>query len=583
MNEVKDGSCRSTLLIIEDEPDLCATFCRYFKHLKYNVLTAHDGCKGVELFGQAHPDLVLTDLRLPGMDGLQVLARIRQESRDTPVIIVSGKGEIDDVIEALRMGAWNYLSKPLESLLVLGHAVERALEHARLIQEHREALEHKLERLSLYDTLTGLPNRVFFLDRLAHELAIARRNKQQFALMIIDLDRFKWVNDTLGHIVGDDLLRVMSSRLRQCVRDSDRIARLGGDEFTIILDNVIHPENVASLAQKLIGVIREPVVLQGQPLHMGASVGIATFPSDAMDLEDLIKHAEMAMYQAKETGRNTFCFASQELHAKAAERIALENELYQALDRQELTAFYQPKLDLDRTRLCGAEALVRWIKPDGSVITPARFVPLAEETGLILPIGKSMLLAACHATAHWLADWDLPFKMAVNLSSREFQQPGLVERIREVLQESGVAAEHIEIEITESMVMGHVEKAVEVMKAIRDLGITLAMDDFGTGYSSLGYLKRFPLNTLKIDQSFVRDLSGELRDGAIVDAILAMAHSLQLSVVAEGVETVEQFTYLCSRGCEMAQGYLIGRPMSQEQFGRLITEKWEPKIPGCKK
>ncbi|MBF0417363.1 MAG: EAL domain-containing protein [Magnetococcales bacterium] len=440
----------------------------------------------------------------------------------------------------------------------------------------QKAVENKLERLAFYDALTGLPNRMFFRERLAQDIMLAKRQKNKLAVMFIDLDRFKWVNDTLGHEAGDGLLKEISHRLKGCVRESDTVARMGGDEFTIILTNLNTTDHVAAVAQKIISSVREPVQLLGQNVYVGASVGISMFPVDSSNMETLIKHADMAMYQAKEAGRNTFRFASSDVHTKAFDRISMEDDLYKALDRQELVPYYQPKWDLIRQCLCGAEALVRWIKPDGKLVNPGQFIPLAEETGLILPIGKRILETATSDTASWThGKGNCPFKMAVNLSSREFQQADLLEQVRDVLAKTGLSPERLEIEITESMVMGNVEKAIEIMNRLRDLGISLAMDDFGTGYSSLGYLKRFPLSTLKIDQSFVRDLPASEGDGAIVEAILSMAKGLKMHVVAEGVETEAQKRYLEERGCESIQGYLIGRPMPEADFARLLPiGKW---------
>ncbi|GAB0056520.1 hypothetical protein SIID45300_00828 [Candidatus Magnetaquicoccaceae bacterium FCR-1] len=435
----------------------------------------------------------------------------------------------------------------------------------------QKAVENKLERLAFYDALTGLPNRMFFHERLARDIVLAKRQKNNLAVMFIDLDRFKWVNDTLGHEIGDELLKEISRRLKICVRESDTVARMGGDEFTIILTNLHSTDHVAAVAQKIIASVREPVHLCGQNVYVGASVGISMFPVDSSNMETLIKHADMAMYHAKEGGRNTFRFASTDQHAKAFDRIAMEDDLYKALDRQELVPFYQPKWDLQKQCLCGAEALIRWIKPDGKLINPGQFIPLAEETGLILPIGKRILETASTDTASWThGKGSCPFKMAVNLSSREFQQADLLEQVRDILAKTGLSPERLEIEITESMVMGNVEKAIGIMNRLRELGISLAMDDFGTGYSSLGYLKRFPLNTLKIDQSFIRDLPACEGDGAIVEAILSMAKGLKMYVVAEGVETEAQMRYLEERGCESIQGYLIGRPMPEADFARIF-------------
>ncbi len=434
----------------------------------------------------------------------------------------------------------------------------------------RKDAEQKLVQLAFYDPLTGLPNRLFFRDRLTHELVHAGNREHPMALMFLDLDRFKWVNDTLGHAAGDDLLKEVAKRLQGCVQDNDTVARLGGDEFTIILANGQGPEQATLVAEQIINQVREPMTLHGQVVHVGVSIGIAVYPGDAREMEDLIKFADMAMYQAKEAGRNTFRFASNELHIRAFARLALESDLHQALDRQELVPYYQPKFNLHDNRLIGAEALVRWIKPDGRLVNPGQFIPLAEETGLVVPMGKLIRQQACQCTAQWFADRETPFVMAINLSSREFQQPDLLARILDTLDQTRLSPERMELEITESAVMGNLEQAIHIMRGLRDAGIALAMDDFGTGYSSLGYLKKFPLNTLKIDQSFIRDLPGCHGDGAIVEAILSMAHSLKLKVVAEGVETVAQLEYLRQKGCEAVQGYLLGKPMPEKEFVPLL-------------
>ncbi|MBF0124341.1 MAG: EAL domain-containing protein [Magnetococcales bacterium] len=447
----------------------------------------------------------------------------------------------------------------------------------------RKESEQKLEQLAFYDALTGLPNRLFFHNRLSHEIAQALRHHNQLALMFIDLDRFKWVNDTLGHTAGDDLLKEIGSRLQRCIREEDIVARLGGDEFTIILTHVTHADYAASVAQKLIAAVREPVVLLGQEVHVGASVGIALFPQDATDIDALTKQADRAMYQAKSAGRNTFRFVSAQAQDGAIDHITMENNLHKALERQELLLLYQPKLSLADNRLHGAEALVRWRQSDGTMINPAQFIPLAEETGLIVPIGRWVLETACRWAADWNRSSEQPVTIAVNVSAREFQQPDLVEHVYNTLESTGLSPTHLELEITESMVIGNVDKAIGIMKCLRNIGISLAMDDFGTGYSALGYLKRFPLTTLKIDRSFVQDLPGCQGDGAIVNAILSMAHGLKLRVVAEGVETDGQLQYLRQQQCAMIQGYLVGKPMPAEQLVALLQSTrwghWAPIIP----
>lgn len=433
---------------------------------------------------------------------------------------------------------------------------------------HIKQTAEQLEQLAFYDTLTSLPNRALFHNRLSHELSVCRRYQLKLGLMFLDLDRFKHVNDTLGHHAGDLLLQEVARRLLQQVRDTDTVSRLGGDEFTLILTDIQQANDMAPLAQFIIHAISQPITLQGQEVYVGASIGLAVFPEDGDTPETLIKNADMAMYQAKGSGRNTFHFFSAQLHALAFDRITLEDDLHKALDREELLLYYQPKVRLEDGVLTGMEALLRWRKPDKGMISPGKFIPLAEETGIILPIGQWVTNTAFRQAAAWGAM--VPgLNMAINLSARQFHQKNLIEMVRNSLLESRVDPTTVELEITESMVMGDVNKAIATMKALRDLGLNLAMDDFGTGYSSLSYLKQFPINTLKIDQSFVRDIPQDHQAIAIVQAIIAMATSLNLHVVAEGVETPQQAAFLRRHGCALVQGYLFSRPLPADEFERL--------------
>lgn len=437
------------------------------------------------------------------------------------------------------------------------------------ISQQKET-EEMLERLAFYDPLTALPNRTLFRDRLTHEIAVARRSDTPLALMFLDLDRFKWVNDTLGHSAGDKLLKVVSERLQSCVRKSDTVARLGGDEFTIILSRVTHPDLIHQIAQKIIDHIGEAIPIQGKDVHVGVSIGIATFPADGNDIETLNRHADMAMYQAKGTGRNNYKFFSKELNDQAFARIAMEEGLHHALEHHEFVLHYQPKFALHNNHLVGIEALVRWQHADGELVYPADFIPLAEETGLIIPISQWILKQACQQVVAWSDALKHPIHLAVNLSMRQFLDHQLVHTISTTIIQSGIAPHQLELELTESMVAEHVSEAILTMQRLRDLGVNLAIDDFGTGYSSLAYLKQFPLTTLKIDRSFIHDLTIDSNDTAIVDAIIAMGEGLHLTVVAEGVETEAQLNYLRSSGCHIAQGYLLAPPMDANAMWHFI-------------
>lgn len=432
--------------------------------------------------------------------------------------------------------------------------------------------EKELEHLAYYDALTQLPNRVLFRDRLKQGISAARRDGHQLATLLIDLDRFKYVNDTLGHDAGDQLLEIVAQRLQSFVRESDTVARLGGDEFAILLPELNDPEEASIIARKIIGNLDEPIEVKGKKVNIGASIGISTYPEDGADCDVLVKHADLALYKAKDSGRGCYHYFSEELQSAIFDHIAMEDEMREGIDSEQFILHYQPKIDLASGKMTGMEALVRWNHPDKGFVRPDHFIPFAEETGLIIPLGLWILKTACRQMAEFNVDLDVPLKVAINLSASQFNQRGLVYTIQEIMEHYDIKPENIELEITESSVMGDVDAAIATMKKFRDIGLHLAIDDFGTGYSSLSYLKRFPINTLKIDQSFVRDLTIDSDDAAIVKAIISMAKSLQLNVVAEGVETQEQLIFLKANDCENVQGYLFSKPLPADEFMQYIKD-----------
>ncbi|MBF0135527.1 MAG: EAL domain-containing protein [Magnetococcus sp. DMHC-1] len=435
-----------------------------------------------------------------------------------------------------------------------------------------KATEQRLEQLAYYDPLTSLPNRMLFRDRLVHEVELCKRNANKLAVFFIDLDRFKHVNDTLGHAAGDQLLVEISRRISNCVRKSDTVARLGGDEFTVILSNIGKENQAASIATNIIHALQEPVKLGVNEAYVGASIGIAIFPNDGTDFDTLTKNADLAMYRAKESGRGVFRFFEQTMDTDSNQRMKLEQKLRRAVENGEFTMFYQPKFLVENRRLVGAEALVRWKDPEIGMVSPAQFIPLAEETGLIIPLGEWILRAVCQQDRAWY-DRGFDLKVAVNLSASQFMLDDIPEIIQKILLDTGLPPANLELEVTESMVMVDLNKAIRTMALLREMNIDMTVDDFGTGYSSLSYLKRFPLRSLKIDQSFVRDLTEDSDDAAIVSAIISMSHNLDLRVIAEGVETEEQFAFLQRHDCDEVQGYLLGRPMPADQFERLLVQK----------
>jgi diguanylate cyclase (GGDEF)-like protein/PAS domain S-box-containing protein len=437
------------------------------------------------------------------------------------------------------------------------------------ITERKQA-EERVRHLAHFDELTGLPNRSMFNQRLGHALARARRAGDPLAILFIDLDRFKNVNDTLGHEAGDRVLKEIAQRLRGCLREVDTVSRLGGDEFVVLIEGPPQPANVADVAQKILAAVARPVLLESQEFHLTASIGISTCPGDSDDLQGLMKNADIAMYRAKEQGKNNFQFYSAQINVHTLERVALESDLSHALERNEFLLHYQPKVDIGSNRIVGMEALVRWQQPGKELIPPAQFIPLAEETGLIVPIGEWVLKTACLQNKAW-QDQGLPrLRMAVNLSPRQFAHESLLHDVARVLNETGLDPAWLEFEITESMVMRDPEHAVTLLRGLKAMGIHLSIDDFGTGYSSLSYLKRFPLDSVKIDRSFIRDVPGDGDDAAITQAIIAMAHSLRLGVIAEGVETEEQLHFLRVNGCDEMQGYHFSGPLPEDRFLRLL-------------
>ncbi len=432
--------------------------------------------------------------------------------------------------------------------------------------------EARFEHLAHYDPLTGLPNRLLLQSRLVHALDTAERHKQRLAVLYVDLDRFKNINDSLGHPVGDELLESLARRMLEQLQGDDTLGRLGGDEFLLILENLHRPEDAAGVATKLIGLLEQPFRLpSGHEVYVGASIGISLYPEDGTSGTELIQHADVAVYQAKESGRNTYSFYTPTMTAAANDRLDLEARLRQALARNEFTLHYQPQIDLDSGALIGCEALVRWNDPQQGLVAPDRFIPLAEETGLIVPLGEWVLREACSQARRWLDAGFPHLLMAVNLSARQLRQPDLVAHVSAILQETGLPAEVLKLELTESMIMGNAEEAVALLQNLKDLGVRLSIDDFGTGYSSLAYLKRFPIDELKIDRSFVRDIPLDSNDNEIAAAIIGMARGLRLRVIAEGVETEAQKSFLKQCGCHAYQGYLYSRPLPAQEFASLAN------------
>ncbi|MBF0620814.1 MAG: EAL domain-containing protein [Magnetococcales bacterium] len=435
--------------------------------------------------------------------------------------------------------------------------------------------EQNILYLAGHDTLTDLPNRLLFTERLSQAVADAERKEEIVGSLLLDLDRFKVINDTMGHDVGDTVLLEASKRLRECVPINATLSRMGGDEFGMVVPNPPGSRDMAHIAQKVLDVLAAPFIIDGMELFVGGSIGLGLYPLDGEDVKTLIKNTDAAMYHAKELGRNNFQFYRMELNASSLARMLLESSLRNALDRDEFELYYQPQMDLGSGKMIGMEALIRWNHPDQGMVSPGDFIPLAEETGLIVPIGQWALKEACSQNKAWIDQGLPPLRVAVNLSGIQFQQADFVDVVAQVVNETGLDHQYLELELTESIAMGDVEETLSKLQALSDMGMKLAIDDFGTGFSSLSYLKRFPIHTLKIDQSFVRNCTTDPDDAAIIRTFVGLAHSLNLSVIAEGVETEQQLAFLKERECNEIQGYFYGRPLPAEAFVTFVQGQIE--------
>ena len=560
-----DAIC--SVLLIEDNPGdarLLQEMLAEEPAAPFRIECADSLEQAMEVLSRKPIGLILVDLSLPDSHGLETFSKVYAHSPSTPIIVLTGNHDDALALSAVKAGAQDYLFKGRLDRELLVRAMQYSIER----KHYQEQLEHQAN----YDPLTGLPNRSLLHDRLKRAV-FTQRNAQPIAVVFIDLDNFKFINDSLGHSAGDALLTGVAERLHSIVREGDTVARLGGDEFVLILTEQARGDVVFRALQRILDEVSEPMMIGGQELCITCSAGVSLYPQDGRDVESLLKNADAAMYRAKERGRNNFQFYTAEMNAHAKERFALENDLRRALERDELLLHYQPKIDLATGAIVGAEALVRWQHPEQGLILPDRFISIAEDTGLIVPIGEWVVRTACVQNRAWLQAGLPPIAVSVNLSVRQFHQEGLVKMVERILNETGLAASYLEMELTESMVMHNAEQAIEILAALKKLGVRLSVDDFGTGYSSLNYLRRLPIDTLKIDRSFVQDIDSEdEEEGILARVIISLGHSLKLKVIAEGVETAEELKFLRACGCDEVQGYYFSRPVAPPAFAQLLTE-----------
>jgi diguanylate cyclase (GGDEF)-like protein len=556
-----------TVLLIEDNPGdvrLIREILSEGEETPFHLDCVGRLSQGLEFLATRGAGLVLLDLSLPDSFGLDTFFKVSSHSPKVPIIVLTGNDDQTIALSAVKKGAQDYLIKGKLDRELLLRSMQYSIERKR----YQEELEHNAN----YDALTGLPNRNLLHDRLKQSVS-AKRYLRSIGVVFLDIDHFKFVNDSLGHNTGDKLLQQIADRLTPTVRDGDTVARLGGDEFILILSDQPGQEVIYRAMQRIISKVAEPVNVDGHELRVTCSAGISLYPQDGSDVETLLKNADVAMYRAKQQGRNNFQFYTAEMNRQVNERLTMENSLRWALERKEFELYYQPRINVKSGALVSCEALLRWQHPERGLLLPERFIALAEETGLIVPIGEWVLKTACARARAWQARRSTPISVSVNLSSRQFRQEALASAIGDALNETGLDPRLLELELTESLIMHDTDAAIHMLSRLREIGVELSVDNFGTGYSSLSYLTRFPISALKIDQSFVHDVKGhgKTNEGLVARAIISLGHNLKLKVVAEGVETDAQFEFLKKHGCDEVQGFHFGKPVPAAEFERFWT------------
>jgi diguanylate cyclase (GGDEF)-like protein len=581
------NNSKITILVCDDDVSARIILQEIFACESIEVLEAEDGKRAVEQFEKYQPALVLLDVSMPVMNGFDVCEHIRalESGKHVPIIMVTGSDDLDSIHKSYSVGATDFISKPVK-WEILAQRVRYIL---RASQAFADQMSQKkaLHKLAFYDSLTGLPNRLLLLKNLQSFIALARRNDYQAAILYIDLDRFKRINDTMGHSIGDKLLRKVAHRLQENMRESDVFSRgseeklisngqlssFGGDEFTIFLSKLRNSSEAILVAERVIQSFIKPFKLEQYEVVITPSIGISIFPDDGESAESLLKNANTAMYSAKEAGRGCFKFYCGSMNATAASRLQLEQDLRVAIKSGEIVPFYQPQVSAKTGKIVSVEALVRWLPAQGGIIPPDEFIPIAEETGLIHDLGLLVLEQSCKQAKQWLDNGN-EVRIAVNVSAHQFRQINFTQTVAKTLKQYNLPPSLLELELTESVIMSDAEENIKRLIELKNLGITLAVDDFGTGYSSLSYLKKFPIDTLKIDRAFMCDANSTPDDIAIVEAILALAKSLKLGVIAEGVEEVEQIKILKNSKNLLLQGYLFSRPLAAKNITPLLNQNF---------
>ena len=559
------GDPASAILLIEDKPGdkrVISELLANFAGANHRVIQVNRLGEALRLLDGMTFKAALVDIALPDARGLESVARLRATVPSLPIIVLAGTDDENVAVQSLQVGAQDYILKGMFDAGLLNRALRYAIE--------RKESEEKLTRLAYYDHLTALANRRLFHERLSLALARGKRRETHVTVLVLNLDGFKGVNESFGYEAGDALLKEVGKRLGESVREFETLARLGGDEFAIILDDIEQEQDATVVAQRVLDTLASPFRVNGQEAVVTGSVGIAFFPENGETIDQLLKCANSAMYRSKERGRNNYQIFSKEMHSEVLTRMSLERDLRHALERDEFLLHYQPQLSLEDNGLLAVEALVRWEHAERGLIAPMDFIYLLEDTGLIVTAGEWILRKACEQVREWQTAGFNNLRVAVNLSPRQFEDKNLVEIVSRALKDFQLAPQCLELEITESHLMQDTERTKATLASIKGLGVRIAVDDFGTGYSSLAYLRRFPIDSLKIDKTFVRDITTERDDASIAAGIISLGHKLRLDVIAEGVETEEQLAFLYKEGCDAIQGYLCGRPQPADVLPREI-------------
>jgi diguanylate cyclase (GGDEF)-like protein len=566
------------ILVIEDDATVRTLILKLLKVEGFDVISSENGRMGVQMAQSDAPDLIICDVMMPESNGYEVLDQLRQDPATAriPFIFLSAKADRTDLRQGMELGADDYLTKPFRRTELLGAIAARLTKQAAITQPYLDEMKRAAENLSQLayrDPLTNLPNRIVFHHRLQEAVRQAAKSQRITAVVALNLNQFKQINAHFGYAEGDALLQAFGDRLRNCDLGCESFAaRLGGDEFSLLLSNISHRSVLVSAAQTLQHHLVGPYQLDGQSVRVQTSIGIALYPDDSNTPDNLLTRADTAMRYAKAQQSQVCQFYGSEMDEDVLERQQIHARLLRALDRQEFQVYYQPQVNLITGRIIGVEALLRWHQADMGLVQPERFIAIAEETSLIISLGEWVLRTACKQAKAWQSLCQVPIRMSVNLSARQFRQPNLTETVAQIFQETGLNPDHLVLELTETCVMENVDATIVILQQLQQMGVHIAIDDFGTGYSSLNYLKRFPIDALKIDQSFVREVTTDPNDAAIARAIIAMAQSLQLKVIAEGVETPEQCTFLRQSGCQAMQGYFFSCPVPASEIERMLAE-----------